>query len=275
MKHKLEFVKISNQHLFAGVGFGGNIFIVLNALTNISNDDLLIVDMETHECVCNQPDLKDYNTNNCWEYYFNQSTIDVNEPFNRTNSLIPGKIGYGEGDTFLYPENFTELKNKFYKSFQLKPYVNDLLNDFYNKNLKNKITLGVQVRLTDMKKHHRVSGLDSYIKKINNIINLHPEIEQIFVSTDDNEVINNLKNSLSKPIVYYEDMFRADSSNPHTDPYDRYNSSREYHKYKLALEGILEIFTLSKCDYMLKADISALSMVATILSENIKKVYKV
>jgi predicted O-methyltransferase YrrM len=27
MKHKLEFVKISDQHLFAGVGFGGNIFI--------------------------------------------------------------------------------------------------------------------------------------------------------------------------------------------------------------------------------------------------------
>lgn len=275
MKHKLEFVKISNQHLFAGVGFGGNIFIVLNALTNISNDDLLVVDMETNECVCTQPDLKDYNTNNCWEYYFNQSTIDINEPFNRTNSLEPGKIGYGNGDTFLYPENFTELKNKFYKSFQLKPYVNDLLNDFYNKNLKDKINLGVQVRLTDMKKHHSVSGLDSYNKRINEILEHHPEIEQVFVSTDDNEVINILKNSLSKPVVYYEDMFRADNSNPHTDPYDRYNSSREYHKYKLALEGILEIFTLSKCDYMLKADVSALSMVATILSENIKKVYKV
>jgi len=275
VKHKLEFVKISNQHLFAGVGFGGNIFIVLNALTNISNDDLLVVDMETNECVCTQPDLKDYNTNNCWEYYFNQSTIDINEPFNRTNNLEPGKIGYGNGDTFLYPENFTELKNKFYKSFQLKPYVNDLLNDFYNKNLKDKINLGVQVRLTDMKKHHSVSGLDSYNKRINEILEHHPEIEQVFVSTDDNEVINILKNSLSKPVVYYEDMFRADNSNPHTDPYDRYNSSREYHKYKLALEGILEIFTLSKCDYMLKADVSALSMVATILSENIKKVYKV
>jgi hypothetical protein len=275
MKHKLEFVKISNQHLFAGVGFGGNIFIVLNALTNISNDDLLVVDMETNECVCTQPNLKDYNTNNCWEYYFNQSKIDINEPFNRTNSLVPGKIGYGNGDTFLYPENFTELKNKFYKSFQLKPYVNDLLNDFYIKNLKNKINLGVQVRLTDMKKHHSVSGLDSYVERINEILKLHPEIEQIFVSTDDNEVISVLKNSLSKKIVYYDDMFRADNSNPHTDPYDRYNSSREHHKYKLALEGILEIFTLSKCDYMLKADVSALSMVATILSENIKKVYKV
>ena len=275
MKHKLEFVKISDQHLFAGVGFAGNIFIVLNALTNISEDDLLIVDMESNECVCTQPDLKDYNTNNCWEYYFNQSSIEINEPFNKTNSLSPGKIGYGNGDTFLYPENFIELKNKFYKSFQLKPYVSDLLDDFYNKNLKDKINLGVQIRLTDMKKHHGVSGLNSYVNRINEILELHPEIEQIFVSTDDNEVINDLKNSVSKPIVYYEDMFRADSLNPHTDPYDRYNSSRKFHKYKLALEGVLEIFTLTKCDYMLKADVSSLSMVAAILSENIKKVYKV
>jgi hypothetical protein len=275
VKHKLEFVKISNEHLFAGVGFGGNIFIVLNSLTNISDDDLLVVDMETNECVCTQSDLKDYNTNNCWEYYFNQPTIESDEPFNKTNSLSPGKIGYGYGDSFLYPENFIELKNKFYKSFQLKQYIVDLLNNFYNENIKNKITLGVQVRLTDMKKHHEVSGLDSYIERINEILEIHPEIEQVFLSTDDNEAINILKQSLNKKVVYYEDMFRADNSTPHTDPYDRYNSTREYHKYKLALEGILEIFTLTKCDYMLKADVSALSMVATILSENIKKVYKV
>jgi hypothetical protein len=274
MKYKLEFVKISSQHLFAGVGFGGNIFIVLNSLTNISDDDLLIVDMETNECVCSQPDLKDFKTNNCWEYYFEQDKISSSEQFIKTNSLAPGKIGYSNGDDFLYPENFTNLKNKFYKSFQLKPYIIDLLDDFYFKNLQNKITLGVQIRLTDMIKYHKVSGLDTYIKRINEILTTHPEIEQVFVSTDDNNSIDILKKSINKTVIYYEDMFRADSLNPHTDPYDRYNSTREYHKYKLALEGILEIFTLSKCNYMLKAEVSALSMVASILSENIKKVYK-
>jgi hypothetical protein len=274
MKYKLEFVKISSQHLFAGVGFGGNIFIVLNALTNISDDDLLIVDMETNECVCSQPDLKDFNTNNCWEYYFEQEKIDSNEQFIKTNSKALGKIGYANGDDFLYPENFINIKNKFYKSFHLKPYIIERLDDFYFKNLQNKITLGVQIRLTDMIKHHKVSGLDTYIKKIKEILTIHPEIEQVFVSTDDNNSIDVLKKSIDKRVIYYEDMFRADSSNPHTNPYDRYNSLREYHKYKLALEGILEIFTLSKCDYMLKADVSALSMVASILSENIKKVYK-
>lgn len=273
MKHKLEFVKISNNHLFAGVGFGGNIFIVLSTLTNIPDNDILVVDMETNECVCSQPDLKDFNTNNCWEYYFEQNNILPNENFYRTTSLVPGKISYDSN--FLSPIDFTNLKNKFYKSFKLRPYIVELINDFYTKKMLGKKTLGVQIRLTDMKKHRGVSGIESYIKKINQILIDNSEIEQIFVSTDDHEVISTLKKSVEKKIIHYEEMFRADKSNPHLDPYDRYNSSRQYHKYKLALEGILEIFTLTKCDYMLKADVSALSIVAIILSENIKTVYKI
>ena len=142
------------------------------------------------------------------------------------------------------------------------------------RNLLSNKTLGVQVRLTDMKKHNHVHGLDLYIKKINELIELYPEIEQIFVSTDDSSVIDILKDSINCKVVYYEDMFRADSLNPHNDPYDRYHSNRQYHKYKLALEGVLEIFTLTKCDYLLTAHVSAFSMVASILSENIKKVFK-
>lgn len=272
MKHKLQFVKISDAHLFAGVGFGGNIFSVLNALTNIPDEDILVVDMETNECVCTQPDLEDFDTKNCWEYFFEQNSISEGEVCNITNNLVPGKINYGSD--FSNFEDYVQLKEQFYKSFKLKQYVLELLEDFYKKNLQGKTTLGVQVRLTDMKKHNHVHGLDSYIKKINEIIESYPDVEQIFVSTDDNDVINVLQNSISKKIVYYEDMFRADNSNPHINPYDRYNSERQYHKYKLALEGVLEIFTLTKCDYLLKAHVSAFSMVSSILSENIKRVFK-
>jgi hypothetical protein len=42
-----------------------------------------------------------------------------------------------------------------------------LIDDFYNKNIKDKITLGVQVRLTDMKHHHNVASINVYIDKIN------------------------------------------------------------------------------------------------------------
>jgi len=274
MKHKLEFVKISPNHEFAGVGFAGNIFITLNALTHLNEGDTLFVDMESAECACTEKGVTIQDTNNCWEYYFEQNSIEPNEVINTMNSLMPANIHYEDRDFFMYPENFVELKNKFYNSFKLKPYLIKSLNDYYNKNISNKITLGVQVRLTDMKYYHNVSATSSYINKINEILIEKPEIEQIFLATDDSEVIAVLKENIKIPIIYYEDMFRADVSNPHLHPYDRFRADRELHKYKLGVECIEEIFTLSKCDYLLKADVSSVSIVAIILSENIKKVYK-
>lgn len=274
MKHKLEFVKISPNHEFAGVGFAGNIFITLNALTHLNEDDTLFVDMESNECACTEKGVKIQDTNNCWEYYFEQKSINPNEAINTMNSLMPPNIYYNDRDFFMYPENFVGLKNKFYNSFKLKPYLVNSLNDYYDANINNKITLGVQVRLTDMKYYHNVSATSNYINKINEILIEKPEIEQIFIATDDSEVIAVLKENIKVPIIYYENMFRADVSNPHLHPYDRFRAERELHRYKLGVECIEEIFTLSKCDYLLKADISSVSIVAIILSENIKQVYK-
>ena len=72
MKYNLEFVKIGEDFKFAGVGFAGNIFITLNALTYLSEEDSMFVDMETNECVCTEKNVNIFDTKNCWEYYFNR-----------------------------------------------------------------------------------------------------------------------------------------------------------------------------------------------------------
>jgi hypothetical protein len=274
MKYKLNFIKISPQHKFAGVGFAGNIFITLNALTHTNMDDKIHVDMESNECVCTEKDVYLHDTNNCWEYYFEQTKILDGEEFKSMDSLISANINYDNRDMFMYPENFIELKNKFYNSFKLKQYLVDMLDEYYTKNIKDKITLGVQVRLTDMKHYHNVSPVNNYVTKIKSILESRPEIEQIFLATDDGTVIKYLRENIDLPIICYEDMFRADEQNPHLHPYDRFEAPREQHKYKLGIECIQEIFTLSKCDYLLKADISSVSIIASILAENIKQVYK-
>lgn len=274
MKYKLEFIKISDQHEFAGVGFAGNIFITLNALTHTSINDKLIVDMETQECVCTEQNSNLHGTKNCWEYYFEQEKINEGDEIVKMDSLISANINYENRDVFMYPENFLELKAKFFNSFKLKQYIVDLLDEYYNENIKNKITLGVQIRLTDMKHYHNVSPVNDYLIKINDILKDNPSIEQIFLATDDGDVIDILRANIKVPIICYENMFRADANNPHLHPYDRFKAERLEHRYKLGIECIQEIFTLSKCDYLLKADISSVSIIASILSENIKKVYK-
>lgn len=274
MKHKLEFVKIGPTHQVAGVGFAGNMFIILSTLVHVGDDEKLHVDM-THDCICSEKDVYLHDTYNSWEYYFDQVQITDGEEFNYMNSLIRGNLSYENRDMFMYPEHFIPLKDKFWRNFKLKSYLKEIIDGYYTDNIKDKVTLGVQVRLTDMKHHHNVSPIDSYIIKINQILSERPEIEQIFLATDDSLVIPQLRESLDIPIICHDGMFRADSNNRHTDPHDRLHDGRELHRYNLGIECTKEILTLSKCDYLLKADLSSISIVASILGENIKQVYKV
>ena len=273
MNHKFTFEKISPENEFAGVGFAGNMFIVLNALTYLNDNDKLFVDMETNDCVCTEKSSTIYNTKNCWEYYFNQITLT--DEFKKMDFYTPSVLSYENKDAFINPENFIGLKKKFYDSFQLKPYIIEKITEFYQNNLENKITLGVQVRLTDMVHNHMVSPLNSYIKKINEILSNNKEIKQVFLATDDGSIIETLKENISVPIIYHDGMFRADTESPNLNPYDRYKNGGENHMYQLGLECLLEVLTLAKCDYLLKADVSALSLTSIILSENIKKVYRI
>lgn len=279
MKHKLEFVKISPQHEFAGVGFAGNIFITLGALTYLGTDDQLHVDMETNECCCTQEGEFLHETYNPWEYYFNQPSLLPNESYNHMTSLIPanpsGGLYYNNQNSFMDPSKFISLKEKFFKNFQIKEYLTKEIDDFYIKNIKNKHTLGVQVRLTDYTHNgHNFPPVESYIQKINKILQSDPSIEQIFLATDDGKIISTIEQSIPVPIIYWPGMFRADNKNLHLTPYERFKDTRDLHRYNLGVECMKEIFILSKCDQLLKAYTSSMSIIAVILSENLKTVHQ-
>lgn len=270
MLYNLEFVKIGPEFELAGVGFAGNIFITLNALLHINDDDTLRVDMTKEECACTEKN-KLFDTDNCWEYYFDQVPLPKDQSYNTINSLLPAKIHYA--DSFTDPALWLTLKNKFLSNFKLKDNVKDSVQSFYDLNIKGKNTLGVQVRLTDMKHYHGVSGVDAYINKVGDILRNDPTIEQIFLATDDSRVITVFQENFNIPIVYYKDMFRADDDNLHNEPYDRFKSNRINHRYYIGLECLQEFLTLAKCDHMLRAHISSISILACIFSDNLKTIY--
>ena len=276
MKHKLEFIKISPNHEIAGVGFAGNIFITLSALSLIGKEDRMYVDMETNECICTENiDYVLHETKNSWEYYFNQTKIGPEESYNKMNSLVRGNLVYNDTNAFMNPDQYITLKEKFFRNFKIKDYINSEINDFYSKNIRGKVTLGVQIRLTDYTYGgHNHPPLEIYIARIEWILEKNPEIEQIFLATDDSKVIPKLERIFNIPILYWPNMFRADEDNLHLNPYDRLESERDLHRYTMGIECMKEIFTLTKCDYLLKAYTSSMSILGVILSENIKKVYK-
>ena len=230
MNYKLIFTKISPSNPIAGVGFAGNIFMVLSSLTCLESQDKLIVDMETNECICSEPNTLLHNTKNSWEYYFDQYQPHPEELcVSKTIFELRGSLTYDNNYSFKNPAKYVHLKETFYRLFSIKPLLNQIINEYYTNNMKDKITLGVQVRLSDMQYLQDIAGIEKYVEKI--------------------------------------------KQKPDLDPYDRLYAERELHRYKLGEECMKEIFCLTKCDYFLMADKSSISIVATMLSENIKEVY--
>lgn len=265
MNYNLKFVPLFAESPISGVGMAGNMLIVINELLLINENDNVWVDMGTYKSICY--DNLDY-TNNAWEYYFKQkqkfidyqeillqpprpAMIDYNHPYSVTDNLM------------------IKSKELFYNHFQIKEDILTEVNDFYELNFKNKITLGCQIRLGDMVKTHSVPNVDGYWNRILEIIKEHPEIEQIFLATDDDEAIVYLNERTPLPIIYQKNIYRTSSELP----YERLNSERENHRHNLCREVLIDMLLLSKCDYFLRSKISAVSLITTILSEKIKKIF--
>ena len=150
---------------------------------------------------------------------------------------------------------FPKLRAVFWKSFRIKEYLNKEINDYYIENIEGKVTLGVQIRLTDMARYYNVSKLDTYTLIVNKIIMKHPKIEQVFPATDDEEIIDEFCLRTNRQVVYLKGIYRATSEKRDSVPVERLNYTRPHHNYLLGKEVIMDIFILSRCKYILKADI--------------------
>jgi hypothetical protein len=271
MINKLIFEKISEESPIAGVGTAGNIWMVLNALLNINENEKLFVDMETNKTINNE-DEKLFDTYNAWEYYFEQ--IDINQ--RKSNKLD----FYNLKRMLHYDKRYTNddkvcarLRKLFWNNFKFKKNLKEEIDSFYYDNIKSKNTLGVQIRLTDMAHGHNVKKLEHYIIRIKQILAKNKEIKQVFLATDDQEVINVLSRELKVPIIYLEDIYRATKNKPDLLPYDRCECDRPLHKYNLGREVIIDIFLLSKCNQILKADISCVSHLAVFFSDRLEETH--
>ena len=271
----LTFEKIEKTNLIAGVGTAGNIWIVLNALYSQNNhlDSRLFVDMEKNKTI-NSESYKIFETMNSWEYYFEQ----IDRPILNFIQLDSVKI-----DSVLhYEKRYThssrvslKLKKLFWDNFSLRPEIKFEIDDFLKENFQNKITLGAQIRLTDMTNtaNHNVKKFEDYVIKIKSILSKNPKIQQVFLATDDETVIEKLRESIDIPLISQKNIYRATNHKKDLNPYDRYEYSRPDHRYLLGKEVIIDIFLLSNCDYILKADVSCVSQLAVFFSQKIKKTF--
>ena len=282
MNKIIQFDKIGRSHPIAGAGFGSNLHILLTIINHLSLDDNVYVDMETVPCVCTEKNFNKFNTSNCWEYYYDQIPFPKDAEIISTLATKKSHPELFTTPHFEYKNvgllDYSNLQNKFNKFFKLKDYIKDELDLYYNNILKEKVTLGVHIRLTDMLYHHQnyyptKDPMKDYINKIKSILKENPNINQIFIATDDNRTIETICQNVNVPVVFHQ-AFRADDDTNENYIWDRMEDNREFHKYNLSLECIKEIYTLGMCNYFLRAPVSAISNAALFLNSNINKLYQ-
>ena len=270
MRFKLTFQKLTPDSEISGVGTAGNIWIIINALDQISLSDTLRIDMETYPTINNE-NHEVFGTMNAWEYYFHQVQDLGGEselPFLNQHPILSYDKNYNNKFAL-----FNELRNKFDKNFRLKEHIADEVEAFKRNHFLNKVTLGVQIRLTDMKQLHEVAPFEIYRKKIKKIIAKYPNIEQIFLATDDQVIITDLENSLNIPVISQSEIYRATAQKPDLSPFDRLHHVRKNHRFLLGKEVLKDILLLSSCQYLLKSEISAVSQLAAFFGPNIEKTF--
>ena len=154
----------------------------------------------------------------------------------------------------------------------------------FNKRIKNLIkieeskidfknSLGVHLRLTDMNWLHKEHGevnFNDFAKNINLILEEHPEINTIFVASDNNESIDKLVRRYKDRIKFIPNLIRTELENSNSFELQRKNM----HTKTFWEESFLDMMMLSKCKYLLHRT-SNLANAALLFSDTITNNYNI
>ncbi len=138
----------------------------------------------------------------------------------------------------------SELINKYIRPVS---EINLETEAFCKQHLGNKKTLGVHFRSTDKISEAPAVSKETVLKNIEYCLTIYPNLEKIFITTDDKNFLKfMLASHLSNRIVFRDDSFRA------IDHIGIHNRA-DLNKYDVNKDAIMNILILTKCDFILKS----------------------
>ncbi|MBQ6786605.1 MAG: O-fucosyltransferase family protein [Lachnospiraceae bacterium] len=219
---------------------------------------------------------------NPFEYYFQQPVGITEEEALKSYNVILAEEAHIT-DSFLDVENngngsgykinaifINQLARIARKYIVMNDTLNNELNREINEVLEGRRTIGVHIRGTDYKQNYNNHPMyvseEEYIQAIDDLIKKQ-HYEQIFLATDDQDILNYMIMRYGKKIIYYNDVKRVSG----TESVAFSEDNRKNNKYKLGVEVLRDMLTLSYCDAIVSG-VSQVSICAKItkLSRNEK-----
>ena len=154
-------------------------------------------------------------------------------------------------------------KGLFDKYFSFNSIILEEVDSFCNKWFSGKQVLGVHYRGSDKATEAPVVSLDSLSNHIVEILKNNPEINLIFVSSDEKKTIQYLSDlHLPAPVVFREDIIRSEDG-------EQIHLMKQNSKSVINRDAMVNCLLLSRCDYLLK-NASLLSDCSVIFNPKLK-----
>lgn len=217
------------------------------------------------------------NADNPWDWWFDQPIPGENDriieyPFVGNTYFQAGTRVWGRPDV----PNARLVANKYIK---IKQHILDRVEDFYNKNLKGEVVLGVMARGAEMGICHPEYGnqnIMDWISNTKNILSEHPEITKIFLVTEESSYVEEFLKEFDN-VVYMDDVYRRTTES--LEEIVNFSllyclvTPREDHKRLLGEECLIQAKLLSKSDYLLVKQCGTSSAAIFFADNNLKNVY--
>ena len=206
-------------------------------------------------------------TSNPFEYFF--EPIVKAEDVDKHQYYIESRQVDWELANRLKPVNGYEMSEEYICAMAKisQKYIkwNKVTNEYLetaNQLLGNYRTLAVHVRLTDFKKnywgHPVCVSAEEYLEFVKEAIAKHG-FDKIFLATDDTETVELFQKEFKNRLLFYNDVVR--STGNVSVAFSK--EDRENHHYKLALEVIRDMYTLSRCQGLIagKSNVSICAII--------------
>lgn len=242
---------------------------VLNHLTIAKKNNFIpVVDMCNYVSPYNEKS-KINNTDNSWEYYFNQTSQHDLEEVYKSRKVILSRDYFHGGMSYeinLDP-NFKIFKNK---EISIKKRYYEFLKEYFEKKkLNNSKILGVHFRGTSYKTSggHVFPATIKQISKHVDYILKTENFDKIFLCTEEKGYLDFFKNKYLDKLLYL-DTHRSNKN----DAFEIY--ARKNHRYLLGDESIKEALILSKCSSLLYVK-SNIILAANYFSDEKQNLYEI
>lgn len=171
------------------------------------------------------------------------------------------ELGWSEDYNRKLRLNFA--RTLFDRHFVINPEIVEEVEQFCRSNFNGSMVLGVHYRGTDKAGEAPLVAKDQFLHRIKAVLSERPGLEIIFLSTDDEKIIQFLLDSdLTVPVLFRKDAIRSSDG-------DQFHRKKEVSKSVVNQDAIINMLILSHCDYLLKTA-SILSDCSVIFNPNIE-----